>query len=282
MVKNLIYDSREHNDGYMRKLEFHVYNDGKGELTLEFDKILNELNDKLSYPDLGNCGEQIFMGSNWNLRRTSDLNFKKVPIVLYSNPTDQGRSIYPAECFRFVSTTKFLEQVKDFFDYVWKNFPEKTGPISGQKTFVLKQTTTSTDTKTKIETTTERKTMNIDFNKIGKDIVTDNVEFARFEAERKIGQTALDISVDAFCKQFPSFQNVADTGVGKLAIANLVRVLGNHYKGGNKNAVDMFTTAVMRGAYANAGDSIDLDAMLDGVVGKFKNLVPSMIDVKEK
>ncbi len=129
--------------------------------------------------------------------------------------------------------------------------------------------------KTESITTKGETKMNIDFNKLGKDIVSDNIQFAKFEAERKIGQTALDVSVEAFCKQFPSFRQTADTNIGKLAIANLVRVLGNQYKGANKEAVDMFTSAVMRGGYANASDSIDLEKMFDGLVDKFKSIIPS-------
>jgi len=129
--------------------------------------------------------------------------------------------------------------------------------------------------KTESITTKGETKMNIDFNKLGKDIVSDNIQFAKFEAERKIGQTALDVSVEAFCKQFPSFRQTADTNIGKLAIANLVRVLGNQYKGANKEAVDMFTSAVMRGGYANASDSIDLEKMFDGLVDKFKSIIPT-------
>lgn len=133
----------------------------------------------------------------------------------------------------------------------------------------------SSTTKPESITTKGETKMNIDFNKLGKDIVSDNIQFAKFEAERKIGQAALDVSVEAFCKQFPSFRQTADTNIGKLAIANLVRVLGNQYKGANKEAVDMFTSAVMRGGYANASDSIDLDKMFDGLVDKFKSIIPS-------
>lgn len=129
--------------------------------------------------------------------------------------------------------------------------------------------------KTESITTKGETKMNIDFNKLGKDIVSDNIQFAKFEAERKIGQAALDVSVEAFCKQFPSFRQTADTNIGKLAIANLVRVLGNQYKGANKEAVDMFTSAVMRGGYASAGDSIDLEKMFDGLVDKFKSIIPT-------
>lgn len=118
--------------------------------------------------------------------------------------------------------------------------------------------------------------MNIDFEKIGKDVVSDNIQFAKFEAERKIGQAALDLSIDAFVKQFPSFKNTADTNIGKLAIANVVRVLGNQYSGKNKVAVDTFTTAVMRGSYATCSDAIDLEKMFDGIVDKFKSIVPGL------
>jgi hypothetical protein len=119
--------------------------------------------------------------------------------------------------------------------------------------------------------------MNLDFNKLGKEIVSDNIQFAKFEAERKLGQAALDVSIEAFCKQFPSFRQTADTNIGKLTIANIVRVLGNQYKGANKEAVDMFTSAVMRGGYASAGDSIDLEKMFDGLVDKFKSIIPTQL-----
>jgi hypothetical protein len=134
----------------------------------------------------------------------------------------------------------------------------------------------SSASKTTESITTKGETkMNLDFNKLGKEIVSDNIQFAKFEAERKLGQAALDVSIEAFCKQFPFFRQTADTNIGKLAIANVVRVLGNQYKGANKEAVDMFTSAVMRGGYASAGDSIDLEKMFDGLVDKFKSIIPT-------
>lgn len=136
-------------------------------------------------------------------------------------------------------------------------------------------TTTSKSEPVEPKQTKGESNMTIDFNKLGKDIVSDNIQFAKFEAERKVGHTALDVSIEAFCKQFPSFRETADTSIGKLAIANIIRVLGNQYNGANKDAVDMFTSAVMRGSYATCGDSINLEKMFDGLVEKFKSIIPS-------
>lgn len=244
-----------------RRFEFAIHYDNDGGLILEWLNLPLVNFKEFTGSLVGFYGSQIFEGKNFNLSENVLSKSKtELKIVCYSNK-DILFSIYPAGCFEKITRDSFAEEVCRIFNILRERHPNEFGAITPKD-------------KKSLNTTGESK-MNIDFNKLGKDIVSDNLQFAKFEAERKIGQAALDVSIDAFCKQFPSFKQTADTNIGKLAIANLVRILGNQYKGANKEAVDTFTSAVMRGSYATVGDSIDLDMMFDGLIDKFKNIIPT-------
>lgn len=264
------YDSRNSNGGTTRPFEFTIETFEDGSLTINYYKS-EEIKSKISswYRDETSITAQytnnIDCGNNWNLNWC-------VCAVGYLSITmyDQSSSQYPKECFlkSGIDRKYFVTRIIKSFNKLRGIIPEFLGP---EDIVVSKSTPSPKTTKQGEET---MKSLNI--GEITKEIVSDNAEFAKFEAERKIGQTALNLAVGQFVKQFPSAEPFANTPIGKLVIANTFRVAGNMYSGNNKEHVDMITSAIMRGSYATCGDSINLDAILDGFVDRFKNLIPGL------
>lgn len=272
----IVYNSQDFFDGPQRPFEYFVEFTDAGGLTIHYvykDKSIKSIPDGWfkDTEEIDTYNKLVFgVSGNWN---TSEWVCARgmLKVTIYNVPFD--KSIYPPECFtRSVITREaFVIKISDVFNNIRRIKPKLVGEPNNKKQKIGYHTTTKGE-----ET---MKSLNI--SEITKEIVSDNAEFAKFEAERKIGQTALNLAVGQFVKQFPYAEPFANTPVGKLVIANTFRVAGNMYSGKNKEHVDMITSAIMRGSYATCGDSIDLDAILDGFVDRFKNLIPGLgIDTK--
>lgn len=267
----IVYNSNDFFKGEQRPFEYFVEFTDDGGLTIHYvykDSDIKRIPGLwFKETDIKEFGSLYYSG-NWNLSERV-CSQGKLDVTIYNLPHD--KSVYPPECFRTsgISRDDFVIKIVTAFDKVRDERPMLVGEPNNKK---LKYHPTKQGEET-------MKSLNI--SEITKEIVSDNAEFAKFEAERKIGQTALDFAVSQFVKQFPSAEPFASTPIGKLAIANTFRVAGNMYSGKNKEHVDMITSAIMRGSYATCGDSIDLDAILDGFVDRFKNLIPGLgIDTK--
>lgn len=267
----IVYNSQDFFDGPQRPFEYFVEFTDAGGLTIHYvykDKSIKSIPDGWfkDTEEIDTYNKLVFgVSGNWN---TSEWVCARgmLKVTIYNVPFD--KSFYPLQCFvqSGISRDAFVIKIADVFSEVRKCRPFLVGEPNNKKQKIHQHTNTQGEE--------AMKSMNV--SEIAKELVSDNAQFAKFEAERKIGQTALDFAVNQFVNQFPSAKPFADTPVGKLVIANTFRVAGNMYSGKNKETVDVITSAIMRGSYASLGDSFNFDNILDGFVDKFKNLIPSL------
>lgn len=107
-----------------------------------------------------------------------------------------------------------------------------------------------------------------------KKLIEDNKEAAIVEAERKIGLAAFEQFEKVVIQKFPGSEGFVKSPVGTLAISNVARALGYLYTGPKKELVDETTKILLRGSYAKAGDSFDLNGFVESVFESVKGVLP--------
>lgn len=107
-----------------------------------------------------------------------------------------------------------------------------------------------------------------------KKLIEDNKAAAIVEAERKIGLAAFEQFEKVVIQKFPGSEGFVKSPVGTLAISNVARALGHLYTGPKKELVDETTKILLRGSYAKAGDSFDLNGFVESVFESVKGVLP--------
>lgn len=118
--------------------------------------------------------------------------------------------------------------------------------------------------------------MNTNLTQIGTEVLSDNKEFAIFEAERVTGLAALEALEKKMIEVYPGTESFWKSKLGTFFLCNGIHAAGKIYDGPQANIVHETTKIVMRGCYAKVGQSVNLNGFIEGVFESIISVVPGM------
>jgi len=118
--------------------------------------------------------------------------------------------------------------------------------------------------------------MNTNLTQIGTEVLSDNKEFAIFEAERATGLAALAALEKKMTEAYPGTESFWKSKLGTFILCNGIHAAGKVYDGPQSKIVHETTKIIMRGAYAKVGDSVNLNRFIESVFESVISVVPGM------
>lgn len=105
-----------------------------------------------------------------------------------------------------------------------------------------------------------------------------NKELAIQEGQRQVGVAAFEFIFD-----LPLLKNIPEpvlkflkTPIGKFVLANLIKLLSQFYTGPQNDKVEFITDSLLRGAYSEVGDSLDVTKHFEDLIKKIGDKIPGV------
>ena len=261
-----VYNSTNFNGGVMRPLE----------VMFELDDERN----RISFTTL-NISDSVY-GHFYAIKEFSGTNgvvyiesFNDTPTVNILPDNLNKIALFKNEFSNRCLTKQYTDERLARINF--NNFVEVIKSLRGNDTFGPKDISITSGRSNKSQPTQNKESyMNTNLTQIGTEVLSDNKEFAIFEAERVTGLAALEALEKKMIEVYPGTESFWKSKLGTFFLCNGIHAAGKIYDGPQANIVHETTKIVMRGCYAKVGQAVNLNGFIEGVFESIISVVPGM------
>jgi len=160
-------------------------------------------------------------------------------------------------------------------------FPRLDGEIPGNRWNVKEVALTlikSNAEKESVTPTMSLSTITTKGKNMFENLFKKNKEIAIQEGQRQVGVAAFEFIFD-----LPLLKNIPEpvlkflkTPIGKFALANLIKLMSQFYTGPQNDKVEFITDSLLRGAYSEVGDALDVTKHFEDLIKKIGDKIPGV------
>jgi hypothetical protein len=255
--------------GVTRPLEIEItLDESLGQISFRTETMSDDVHNYFYTNRIFNNGGQEILIESFNSPpdlNVSKENLNKIPLFKSQYYSRKKTKQYPRGADAYAMFKSFIRVIKQL-----RIDNAMFGPadVENKNKSVTQPKTTNNENKESL--------MNTNLTQIGTEVLSDNKEFAIFEAERATGLAALDALEKKMTEAYPGTESFWKSKLGTFILCNGIHAAGKVYDGPQSNVVHETTKIIMRGAYAKVGDSVNLNGFIESVFESVISVVPGM------